>query len=229
MRRILVLLIPIMLTACGGGNAGYGPVSWYCNSAESSDWIDNGVVVHSSPTFIEQLNALGSTRNIDHCRNGLQLGELLAGSPVAMDVPPGPPVPSLAEQLKHDPAPVIVIAMGEVEAIFTDQKPPEHLDLLEQAVRIVRAAGKTPQIAGLVQFAPTEIVTTERLERVKQFDDVRRSFATLNHLTFYDHRAVPFYGADDQRPDHLHPGPEYRQRLAGADAAMQRAARVPAY
>ena len=224
------ILLALLLSACGGGgSAGYGPVGWQCNSAESGDWLNGGTVEHSSPTPIQRLNALGSVVNIDHCVNGQQLHELLSGGPVAFGTTPGEQVESLATQLAHDPETVTVIGMGEVEAIFTNQTPAEHYNELVEAVREVRAAGKTPQIAGLIRFTQNGVVASDAMDRVEQFDQLRRSFARELNLTFYDLHSVQFLGASDQRPDGLHPGPAYQQRLMEYAASVQSAARVPAY
>lgn len=229
MRRA-ILLLALLLSACGGGgSAGYGPVGWQCNSAESGDWLNNGVVEHSSPTPIRRLNTIGSVVNIDHCVNGQQLHELLSGGPVAFGTIPGEQVESLAAQLAHDPETVVVIGVGEVEPIFTTETPAEHYNELVEAVREVRAAGKTPQIAGLIRFAQNGVVSADAMARVEQFDQLRRDFAKALNLTFYDLHSVRFLGAADQRPDGLHPGPDYQQRLMEYAASVQSAARVPAY
>lgn len=227
MKRILTILLALLLASCGGGSAGYGPVGWQCNSAESGDWLNGGAVERSSPTPIQLLNALGPVVNVDHCRDGLQLRELLSGGAIAFGIVPGEQIESLAAQLAHQSEPVVVIGMGEVEAIFTGETVEQHRAELVQAVALVRAAGKTPQIAGLIRFTQNGVVSAEAMYRVEQFDQMRRSFAQEHGLTFYDLHSVPFLY--DQRPDGLHPGPDYQQRLMAYVSSVQAAARVPAY
>lgn len=229
--RLLILVCCITTASCGGGASDAPARLWECNSAESGDWLDNGVLRHSDPTPLQRLTAIQpAVRNVDRCINGLQMRELLAGGPVAMSVPPGLPVVSLAQQLAADPSPRVVLALGEVEALFVPgYSLADHYNDLSAAVRIVRAAGKTPEIAGLIRFAPSSLITAEMIRRRDQFDAARRTLARMEGLLFYDLGAVPFYGAADVRPDLLHPNEAYQQRLMEAVATTQGAARVPAY
>lgn len=227
--KIVAAALLMSVASCGGDEAAL-LIARYGNSADTGNWLDGGTLAQSSPTPTERINALSpNVQQVCHCINGLTLAELLAGGPVAMSVPPGLPVEALASQLQHDPARVVIIGLGEVEALFGAQAPEQHRADLDAAVTLVRAAGKEPRISGLIRFAPNALVTLAMIARAQQFDAARRAYAQANSLVFYDRAAVEFFGARDQRPDGLHPGPEYQQRIAQADNKTNNAARVPVY
>ena len=117
---------------------------------------------------------------------------------------------SLALLLTTDPSPTIMLSAGHLEAVRMDTPLPVFKDQLREAVAVVRAAGKVPEIRGLHHVTGPSQAT---IARVNQLDRAAEDVARDMGVKFYDVASLPWSPADLEA-DGFHPTLEYSRRIA---------------
>lgn len=171
------------------------------------------------PSPVEMMCLAGPVHVESRSINGLKLSELLAGGVVAASVQgtgeQGVTVLPLDQQLKTDPAQIIVLGAGMVDVFFTDISLTAYLDMVIHAVNTIRAHGKTPVVRGYHRFIPSRFMSEISLQRRDEFNLQLKLFCRSAMIDFLDCDSVPFSGSpDDFALDQLHPSAAYHQRLA---------------
>ena len=203
MKKWLLFLL-ILFSGCGGGNTDSKPVvSVYNDSASTGDYLKDGQLMHT----IDPLAGIAINRSM----NGRAVTELVAGGSVAHGFTPT--TRSLAEMLQDDPAQIVMVGGGHVDAMYTNETPTEYYNAVVKEVELVVAAGKTPVVRGLNHFAETPFVTKEMLARRDQFNEIDREVAATHYARFCDVGKVSFDGLSDLAYDQLHPNEQYNAKI----------------
>lgn len=190
MKAVIIMALSFFLGACGGGGGGGRTATIYGDSSTTGDWLNNGVVAKTSPTPVELMNTLGWTKVADRSFDGMSVKVLDT---------------VLEEYLRTDQSQIIVIGVGQVDALYGVNAVDDYLNDVDKAVRIIQAAGKRPVLRGFEAFPFNN-------PRLQSFETALRGEAAVLGAAFLE---VPKAGAT-WRPDNLHPSPEYQRTIAKA-------------
>ncbi|MEO5671945.1 MAG: hypothetical protein ABIR26_14735 [Ramlibacter sp.] len=220
MLKLVPLLLAICLAACGGGggDSSVQPVAniqavankqvvtstqFAATTTASTARTIYGDIDPSYMANITWTELIGLPEIIDFTYQ-VPLRTLIDGGPIGQ-YERG----SLALLLTTDPSPTILISAGHLEARAMDTPAPVFKDQLREAVGIVRAAGKVPEIRGLhhVTGLPQQVIV-----RFGQLDKAAEEVARELGVKFYDVGSLP-WSPQDLEADGFHPTLEYSRRI----------------
>jgi hypothetical protein len=212
MLKTIAFVLTICLAACGGGggtgDAAIEPsINKQVAPPPAPATTARSVYGDLDPSYTANItwSDLIALPNIyDFTYDGIPLRTLIDGGPIGR-YERG----SLALLLTTDPSPTILLSVGHLEAVNPGTPLNAFKDNLREAVGIVRAAGKLPEIRGLHHVTGFEQPATAR---IAQFDKAAQDVARDLGVRFYDVASLPWSPADLEA-DGLHPTLAYSNRI----------------
>jgi hypothetical protein len=172
-----------------------------------------------SPTPVEQISSMSGLHCVDETLNGLQLCELLTGGSVRFAAPDtGQPatIKSLQQLLDaHPDCSVVYLGCGMNDVLFGGRTLEQLLEDIEAALHIIVCAGRTPVLRGYHQFAPSHLMTAEKIGVSRMAGLAVQIKAKDFGVAFVDVATVPLGG---MQADGLHPDADYHARLCAYQA-----------
>lgn len=171
-----------------------------------------------SPTPVEHIAALSGLRCVDETINGLQLCELLQGGSIRFAADANhATTKSLQELLEaHPDCQIVYLGLGLNDVLFGGRTLTQLLADLEAALHIIVCAGRIPVLRGYHNFAPSPLMTPEKIDIARMAGLAVLIKAKDFGVECIDVASVSLGG---MAPDGLHPDSEYHGRLDAFQAA----------
>lgn len=171
-----------------------------------------------SPTPAEQIAALSGLRCVDETINGLQLCEVLTGGNLRFAADANHATTrSLKELLEaHPDCQIVYLGLGLNDVLFGGRTLTQLLSDLEAALHIIVCAGRVPVLRGYHNFAPSPMMTAEKIGIAKMAGLAVLIKARDFGVAVVDVASVPCGG---MAADGLHPDDAYHGRLCEYQAS----------
>lgn len=229
------LLLLFVLSACGGGGAGFAQEGRNWALFIGSSDIKGGYIdMSASPPTIRQYEpdpvemiqaALGDRLLcVNAGMNGRKLQELIDGGTLSME--PNEVTPSLEQILRDEkkrrgPPDVVYLGTGMVDVAYTHIMLDDYLYKVGKTIDIVRevfndqAAEPAIVLGGFIGFQLSvhnaALMTPAMVRRLDQFDRATEDLAGRYGVRYMSMAGA---GAPETIEDGMHPTPNYHERLA---------------